>query len=116
MVRQSKGSPRRLVRHATASHPFHLPQLLSRARALDGIWLSLCERCVTALTPYCGFAAAQCGKAPPYRELYVEIIGGFASNTVKAQPLPEIKGRLAGKAQPFRTGERQSRQSYSRKT
>ena len=51
----------------------------------------------------CGFAAAQCGKAVPFRRslflLRLRLVGGVASRNYW----------LAGKAEPYRTVRRQSR-------
>jgi hypothetical protein len=56
----------------------------------------------------CGSAAAQCGKATPYREVIF--------NCGEAAPRPNTRRRSlepylsrTGKAEPYRTGRRQSR-------
>ena len=54
----------------------------------------------------CGFAAAQCGKALPYRWVS-KITGGYASSRGAASR----KRASGGKAEPYRTVRRQSRKT-----
>src|SRR5712691_7828532 len=57
----------------------------------------------------CGFAAAQCGKALPYRACLLFLsLSREAAPRAEAQPPKSIQD-VAGKAQPFRTTGRQSR-------
>jgi len=58
-----------------------------------------------------GFAALQCGKAPPFRRILLLIlIEAAPRNAGEAQPRRLIQGdEAAGQAKPDRTGERHSR-------
>jgi hypothetical protein len=58
----------------------------------------------------CGFAAAQCGKALPYRWVS-KITGGYASQLRRSLKRKRASG---GKAEPFRTVLRQSRKTLVR--
>src|SRR6266498_2021584 len=54
---------------------------------------------------FCGFAAAQCGKAPPFRRFFFF----FEAAPQLEAPPPVILERLNGKAEPYRTVRRHSR-------
>jgi hypothetical protein len=55
----------------------------------------------------CGFAAAQCGKPTAYRS------SPFYENAARLSLAAAQINRLAGKAEPYRTGLRQSRNCKS---
>jgi hypothetical protein len=57
-----------------------------------------------------GSAAAQCGKALPYREMVSLILGGYASPSPSGGIASSRKNNTSdGKAEPYRSVERHSR-------
>jgi hypothetical protein len=56
-----------------------------------------------------GFAALQCGEAPPHRHA-IFILEAMPPSRPVPEAEPQKKQLLIGKAKPYRTGERQSRE------
>src|SRR6266567_6695913 len=86
----------------------------NRAGRIQSALSSSLKLCAVGIV--CGFAAAQCGKAVPFREPYrIAERLCLGRSLVEAKPLLESENFADGKAQPFRTVRRQSRSAARRR-